>query len=326
MPSGWRCVTSGPVTSSSWAAAVAPTRWRWRPPPRSWPPGWVCGRAGSASTTGCRRARASGPPPWSPPWSGSVSIRPRPSRSWSTGPAGPRQRPVRLVVRPWSNPPPATTPGPSCSAHPRRPGRDRAAAPGPRLGARSLSGMAAVAGLWRRPLLGLTARRCARPLPAGRAAPVGGPAQRGPRLPPQPGPPPAAAGPRGAARPRHRRGARPHRRAAARRRRRPRRVGGPRPRRCPSARSPRGHGGGGGRGTGRRGAGRAARRRTTSRRCAPPRSRPGPRPPTCRPRTRSSWTGWSPTGTGRGRCRCPGRVVAWRRCGRIRLAAQGAAR
>ncbi len=75
--------------------------------------------------------------------------------------------------------------------HPRRPGGDRAARPGPRVGARSLAGMAERRGIYRRPLLACPGARAGR---RGRDAgldAVGGPAQQRPGVRPGPGAHPA---------------------------------------------------------------------------------------------------------------------------------------
>ncbi len=98
-------------------------------------------------------------------------------------------------------------------------------------GARSLAGMAPVAGRYRRPLLGLGPRPGARGLPRGRPRAVDGSAQRRAGLRAAPGAARGAARARSGARPRCRGGAGPHRPPPARRRRRAGRVGRPRGRR-----------------------------------------------------------------------------------------------
>ena len=99
-------------------------------------------------------------------------------------------------------------------------------------GARSLAGMAARRGRYRRPLLGVRRATTAGCVRRPRPAALGRPAQRRPRLRPGPGPAPGAPGAGDGARPGGGAGARPHGRPAADRRGGARRTGQPPRCRC----------------------------------------------------------------------------------------------
>ena len=141
------------------------------------------------------------------------------------GPGGHRgRRPPGPLRRPAYRPPPPQVARPPRS-HPRRPGRDRAARAGPRLGFPLVAGHGHVG-----PAVAASAARAApqgdpRRMRGAGPALLGRPAQRRPPLHPRSSSPRGVAAARGRPRRRRRRGARPHRRPAARR------WGGPRRRR-----------------------------------------------------------------------------------------------